>query len=116
MPGGCRVSLHQRWIEPAAERFLQSVCAVLLTGPSDAGIGTDQYRTPCIDGDATYPLRAGCNELRSLPLGRGVEKNAHAILHDIVERDAIGRGTDIAATDRLVADQPSDIVSSDPRS
>jgi hypothetical protein len=54
---------------PATERFLQSVCAVHLAGPSNAGIGTDQQRRPCIDGEATYPLRTGCNEPGSLPLG-----------------------------------------------
>lgn len=79
-------------------RFLQSVCAALLIGPGNAGIGTDQHRKPCIDGDATYPLCGGCNELGSLLLGYGVEKSAHAILHRRARRRhavAIGLSTTI---------------------
>jgi hypothetical protein len=60
----------------------------LLIGPRNAGIRADQHRKLRIGGDATYPLRAGGNELRNLTVGGGVEKKAQTILHDIVERDA----------------------------
>src|SRR5580704_7066085 len=57
------------WNEPTTERFLQSIRAVRLTDPGNAGIGTDQHRRPCVDGDATYPPGRGCNEFGKLPLG-----------------------------------------------
>ena len=44
---------HQLIVESDRLR-IESVCAVHLAGPSNAGIGTDQQRRPCIDGNATY--------------------------------------------------------------
>ncbi len=75
------------WDEPATERFLQSVCAVLLTGPSNAGIGTDQHRKPCIDGNATYPSACWLQRAWKPSARLRRRENAHTILHDILESE-----------------------------